>query len=64
MYDCPIGDQCSRQVSSLPGIQQWHIQYHYGCLLLLGDDSPLLYDFIIVPSEPVDTLNNKSVTGF
>ena len=56
-----VCDQRSGQVSPLAGIQQRHIQNNNGCLLLLGDNAPLLHDFLIIAPQPVDALDDKGV---
>ena len=59
-----IGDQNTGQVPALAGIQQRHIQNHNGHLFLLGQQPPLLQNFVIAASQPVDALDNKGVSGF
>ena len=49
---------------SLPGVQQGHIQHHNGRLLLLGDDAPLLQNFLIIAPQTVDALYNKGIAVF
>ena len=51
-----VGDQGPGEISVLPGIQQGHIQHHDGCALLLGDDPPLLQNFVVIPTQPVNAL--------
>ena len=55
-YD--VGDQRTGQVASLPRVQQRHIQHDNVRLLLLCDDPPLVKDFVIVPAQPVDALDD------
>ena len=59
-----VGDQGPGEISVLPGIQQGHIQHHDGCALLLGDDPPLLQNFVVIPTQPVNALDHKGITLF
>ena len=56
-----IRDQRSRKIPALASVQQRHIQYNNGCLLLFRDDPPLLQNFIIVSSQPVNALDDESI---
>ena len=58
-----VRDQRSCQITVLPGIQQRHIQHKDGRALFPRNDPPLLQYFIIIPPQPVDTLDDKCIPG-
>ncbi len=59
-----VCNQSSGKISSLSCVQKRHIQYHNGCFFLSGDDAPLLQNFLIVATQPVDALDDKGVARF
>ena len=56
-----VSDECTGQVPSLAHVQQRHVQHYNGSLLLLGDDTPLFQDFVVVPSQAVDAFDYHNV---
>ena len=58
-----VRNQRPRQIAALPGVQQRHIQHKNGRAFFSRNEPPLLQYFIIVPSQPVDALDNKRITG-
>ena len=59
-----VGDQGPGEIPVLPGIQQGHIQHDNGRALLLGDDPPLLQNFVVIPTQAVNALDHKGITLF
>ena len=59
-----IGNQHPGEVPALTRIQQGHVQHHNGNLLFLGQQTPLLQNFIVIAPQPVDALYDKSIPGF
>ena len=58
-YD--VRDQRSGQIPALPRIQQRHVQNDDLGFFLFCENSPLLQDLIIIPSEPVNALDDKGI---
>ena len=56
-----IAEEGPHQVLASPGVQQRHIQHHNVDLLLLGEYPPLILDFFIVASQPVDALDVEQI---
>ena len=57
-----ISNQGSGKITSLPCIQQGHIEHHNIHFFLLRKNPPLLQNFIIVSAKPVDALNHDNAT--
>ena len=59
-----VGDQRAGEIPVPPGIQQGHIQHDNGRALLFGNDPPLLQNFVVIPTQPVNALDHKGITLF
>ncbi len=59
-----VRNQYTGEVPALTRIQQGHVQHHNGNLLFLGQQTPLLQNFIVIAPQPVDALYDKSIPGF
>ena len=56
-----IAEESPCQILAPPGVQQGHVQHHDVHPLLFGEDQPLILDFLIVSSQPVDALDIEQV---
>ena len=56
-----IAEEGPHQVLAPAGIQERHIQHHNVNALLLGENPPLILDFFIVASQPVDALDVEQI---
>ena len=56
-----IAEKGPHQVLAPPGVQQRHIQNHNVNLFLFCENPPLILDFFIVASQPVDALDIEQV---
>ena len=57
-----IGNQRSRQITSGLCIQQRHIQYHNINVFFFRQNPPLLQNFLIITSKPINTYDYKRVS--
>ena len=52
-----------QQVPVPPGIQQRHVQYDNKDLLFLGQETPLVQNFVVVSSQTVNALYHKYIAS-
>ena len=56
-----VTEKSSHQILAPAGVQQGHIQHYDVDALLLGKNPPLILDFFVVASQPVDALGEEQI---
>lgn len=59
-----VRDQRAGEVFATSGIQKGHIQHDHVSLFFFCEDAPLLDDFVVVASQPVDAFDDEGVAPF
>ena len=58
-YVADVGAQV--KILAPPGVQQGHVQHHNVDLFLLGENPPLILNFLIISPQPVDALDVEQI---